>query len=62
VFVELLLRHWPAPVLTAAWEIQKDQRLQQLVQQRGAGDSIAAGKEILFGALLSHLRVSSGGV
>ena len=61
MFVELLLRHWPAPVLSAAWEMQKAQRLRQLVLQRGAGDSIAAGKEILFGALLSHRRVFSGG-
>ena len=62
MFVELMLIHWPAPVLSPAWKVQKVKRLQQLVLQRGDGNSIAAAKEIFFGALLTYSRRPGGEV
>lgn len=55
MFVELMLQSFPAPILSPTWKVQKAERLKQLVQERGDGNSIAAAKEILFGAFLTYL-------
>lgn len=55
VFVELMLQHLPAPVLSVAWEVQTAARRMELIQKHGDGDSIAAAKSILFGVFLFML-------
>ena len=50
VFIELLLKHWAAPVGSPAWKAQRSERIQLMVTNEHGGDYLAAAITVFKGA------------